>query len=98
MSTTIRQQDETQVPVRITFQFGKNLPKSVNPSDVLTLELKDQITKLLTGKFEVDEQGRAIISPLGDPGPFVPDGAAPRDSICVSVSLGPVEVSYCMDL
>ncbi len=86
------------VPVRMTMQFGANLPSTVRVDQVLTEELKDRLNKLLTGKYKVDAQGRCILDPVGDFGDFGKGSLQPRDSVCVGVDLGPVQVSYCKDV
>lgn len=86
------------VPVNVLFQFGKELPE-VDINDVVTLELKDRIAKLLSGRFIVDEQNRCILDPVGDPGNFGgPGNTELRDSVCIGIDFGPISVGYCKDV
>lgn len=83
------------IPVDIQFRFGRDFDGAPGADPVLTDELKDRMTKLLTGKFEVDAQGRCILEPHD----FVFDpGFAARDSVCIGVDLGPISFGYCKDV
>jgi hypothetical protein len=83
------------IPVDIQFRFGQDFDGTPSLDPILTDELKDRITKLITGKFEVDAQGRCVIEPLGFP--FNPEFQV-RDSVCVGFSVGPISISYCKDV
>ena len=86
------------VPVNVLFQFGKELPDTVNINDVVTMELKDRINKLLSGRFQVDAKGRCILDPIGDPGNFGPGGLDMRDYVCIGIDFGPISIGYCKDV
>ena len=86
------------VPLELTVKFGANLPDTVKVNEVLTEELKDRLSKLLSGKYKVLEDGRCVLDPVGDFGDFKPGGMIPRDSVCVGIDFGPVQVSYCKDV
>lgn len=83
------------VPCSVQIRFGQELTPAqdgVNTDPVISQELKDRLTKLLTGKFDVDGDGNCIIPP------HVPEGMNRRDSVCVEVDLVVVRVEYCKDL
>jgi hypothetical protein len=86
------------VPVDVVVRFGKDITDAINPSDVLTDELKFRMGCLLTGRYETYADGRCVIAPENGMGGTFPPFADARDSVCLGVDLGPISIGYCKDV